>query len=220
MDRPARFAILQCTNQLCRFRLPVEKESINTTHCPKCASEFDVHEWIDGSVSPSTGNLQGELLRIEVLLDNLRSAYNVGSIIRTADGVGIEHLYLCGITPTPDHRQVSKTSLGAEKNIDWSSHNNAFDVAIDLLNRGRTLWALESMRSAESLFCVRQSNPARPVVLVVGNERSGIDPAILEISETVISIPMFGEKSSLNVVVAFGIAAYFLRFRVKNQQQL
>ncbi len=149
---------------------------------------------------------------MEAMLDNIRSAYNVGSIFRTADGAGIRHLYLCGITPTPEHPKVAKTALGAERTVSWSSLKNGLDLALDLKNKGYQLWAIEYNSRAESLFDTSLENLSTPTLLIVGNELSGIDPAIQIESDRLISLPMLGQKSSLNVIVAFGIAAYTVRF--------
>jgi tRNA G18 (ribose-2'-O)-methylase SpoU len=147
-----------------------------------------------------------------VVLDNLRSAYNVGSIVRTADGAGIDHLYLCGITPTLDHPKVAKTALGAEATVESSYHPNALTLVSDLQSRGIYLAALESRPGAVSLFDPVLRIPTSPAVLVVGNELVGVDPAIEELCDLVVALPMMGTKRSLNVVVAFGIASYWLRF--------
>jgi tRNA G18 (ribose-2'-O)-methylase SpoU len=150
---------------------------------------------------------------VEALLDNIRSIYNVGAMLRTADGAGLRHLYLCGITATPGHPRMAKTALGSEDAVPWTAHPNALDAADGLLAQGYRLWALESGAQAGSLFAL-DSLPAAPLVLVVGNELAGVDAALLARCERVLSIPMHGIKGSLNAAVAFGIAAYYLRFGV------
>lgn len=149
---------------------------------------------------------------IHALLDNLRSAWNVGSIFRSADGAGLQHLYLCGTTPQPPHPGIHKTALGAEQVVNWSYAPNALWLAHQLRENGLRLWALEAGAQAQSLFATRLEFFDAPLVLIVGNERSGIDPEILPLCERTLWIPMLGVKESLNVAIAFGIAAYTLRF--------
>jgi tRNA G18 (ribose-2'-O)-methylase SpoU len=145
------------------------------------------------------------------LLDNIRSAWNVGSIFRTADGVGIQRLYLCGITPTPANSMVKKTSLGSEKNILWQHDNDGVRVAIALMEQGKRLWAMEPGSHSESLYDHLNESVEDSIVLVFGNEMVGVDPGILEHCEKMITLPMYGGKRSLNVAVAFGIATFTMR---------
>lgn len=151
-------------------------------------------------------------LGIEVILDNIRSAYNVGSIFRTADGVNARHIHLCGITPSPEHKQVQKTALGAQWVIPWTMHWNALDAARQCMQQGMRLWALECSRESQSIFDVDKYVGEDPIALVVGNEIGGVDPSILKLSEKIFHIPMLGNKNSLNVATAFGIAIYHIRF--------
>jgi 23S rRNA (guanosine2251-2'-O)-methyltransferase len=149
---------------------------------------------------------------VEALLDNIRSTYNVGSMIRTADGAGVRRLHLCGITPTPDHPKVSKTALGAEYAVPWVQHWDAVEAAAGCKQQGMHLWALEGGPGTDSLFEMLPNLPGTPILLLVGNEISGVDPGLLELCERRVAIPMQGVKESLNVAIAFGIAVYFLRF--------
>jgi tRNA G18 (ribose-2'-O)-methylase SpoU len=146
------------------------------------------------------------------LLDNVRSVRNVGSIFRTADGAGIEHLHLGGITPTPDHPKLEKTALGAELRVPWSHAHDAAAHAASLRESGHRLWALEGGPEANSVFEPHDAHDSTPIVLVLGHEVSGVDPRILRLCERTLFIPMLGIKDSLNVSVAFGVAAYALRF--------
>ncbi len=150
-----------------------------------------------------------------VILDNIRSAQNVGSIFRTADGAGVRHLYLCGITPTPvDNPPLGKTSLGSEGFVPWSSHLNAEDLARQRKEEGYLLFALERTPNAVPIFQYRigDDKRRRPMALILGNERAGVDPGLLTLCNEVLSLPMAGQKASLNVAVAFGVAAYWLMF--------
>jgi tRNA G18 (ribose-2'-O)-methylase SpoU len=148
---------------------------------------------------------------VEALLDNIRSVFNVGAMFRTADGAGLRHLHLCGITATPHHPRLVKTALGAEQVLPWTRYLNALDAAQHLRGQGATLWALESGLQSQDLFSARPSSEEGLLVLIVGNERAGIDPQLLALCHRVYHIPMSGVKASLNVAIAFGVAAYFLR---------
>lgn len=150
--------------------------------------------------------------KIEVLLDNMRSIYNVGSIFRTSDGAGISHIHLCGITPTPDNPRLRKTALGADGAISWNHCLNGCTAAERLASQGKRLWAIEGGAMARPIHQDKLEVDERPIVIVIGNEICGIDPGILGKCEKVLSIPMQGMKTSLNAAVAFGIAAYTIRF--------
>jgi tRNA G18 (ribose-2'-O)-methylase SpoU len=123
----------------------------------------------------------------------------------------MRHLYLCGYTATPEHPKVGKTALGAEQALTWSHHPNGVDLAQTLRAEGKRLVALEGGARAEPIFHLKAWD-ATPVVLVVGNEISGVDPDILDLCDQVVSIPMWGVKESLNAAVAFGIAVYALQY--------
>lgn len=143
-----------------------------------------------------------------VLLDNIRSAWNVGSILRSADGFGFAHAYLCGITPTPDHEAVTKTSLGAEDSVTWSYHKDAVKLVRGLKKETWRVWALEEAERALPIRFAVPSKTSRPIVLVLGSEVTGVDPGLLEQCDEIFYIPMRGEKESFNVAMAFSIAAY------------
>jgi 23S rRNA (guanosine2251-2'-O)-methyltransferase len=146
------------------------------------------------------------------LLDNIRSALNVGSILRSADGFGYRHVHLCGITPTPENETVTKTSLGAEDSVPWSYHKDAVKLVRGLRKEGWLIVGLEEEERAISIqdegAWKRKEDLGRNVVLMVGNEVTGIDPELLDLCDHILCIPMLGEKKSFNVAVAFGIAAY------------
>ncbi|MBI9045831.1 MAG: TrmH family RNA methyltransferase [Anaerolineaceae bacterium] len=152
---------------------------------------------------------------IEVLLDNIRSIYNVGAIFRTCDGIGINHIHICGITPTPDHPKIAKTSLGAETATTWTQHWNALELVEHKKKSGHQIWALEIAPGAESLLKIEPLEEGLPILLIIGNENTGIDHQILDFADKIISIPMVGIKESLNVSIAFGIAAFFLQHNTR-----
>jgi tRNA G18 (ribose-2'-O)-methylase SpoU len=154
---------------------------------------------------------------VEALLDNVRSIHNVGSMFRTADGVGLAHLHLCGMTATPAHAKLSKAALGAQEKVPWSYSANGLDTAVSLKEQGCRLWAIEASENAQPFFAAEREPPNSRVIVVVGNEIAGVDPGILEISDRVFSLPMYGFKRSLNVAVAFGIVMYHLRYALQLQ---
>lgn len=143
-----------------------------------------------------------------VLLDNIRSAGNVGSILRSAEGFGFMRAYLCGITPTPENNAVQKTSLGAEDSVPWSYHKDAVKLVKGLKKEGWKIIGLEEHEMASSIRAMKK--PKTNTVVIVGNEITGVDPALLSLCERVFFIPMRGEKKSFNAAVAFGIAAHAL----------
>jgi len=206
-----RYQIQQCERRDCHFRFPVAGEYPQGGVCPRCgdrarlvSAPYTAHEVEIGKVVPSGPE-------IEALLDNIRSVFNVGNMLRTADGAGIRHMHLCGITPAPNNPKLAKTALGAEREVDWTYHGDGLAAAISLRQKGLRLWALEGGPRAESLFETRGDLTGPPIVLVVGSEVSGVDPGILEQCERVMCLPMQGVKTTLNVAVAFGIAVYSLR---------
>ncbi|HEY4523313.1 MAG TPA: RNA methyltransferase [Candidatus Paceibacterota bacterium] len=144
---------------------------------------------------------------ILVVLDNIRSRENVGSIFRTADAAGASKIYLCGITPTPPHEKISKTALGAEKWIPWEYCKQTWRLMAKLKGEGTNIVALEQTKESKNVFKFR---PKFPLVLILGNEVRGLSPQILKYCDKKIYIPMRGRKESLNIAVAFGIAVYQL----------
>ncbi len=205
----------------CQLRFPVAEHSALGDRCPVCGAAteaidepYPTHGAPAASVAPTR-------LRVSALLDNIRSLRNVGSMFRTADGAGVEHLYLGGITPTPEHPKLGKTSLGAERSVSWSRHPDACALAAELRQQGRSLWALEGGPRSVSLFepVVREAADelrvaGRTLIVVLGHEVSGVDPRIVDQCERVVHLPMMGWKDSLNVSVTLGIVAYWLRFSV------
>lgn len=146
-----------------------------------------------------------------VLVEDVRSLWNVGSIFRTADGAGFEHVFLTGITGSPPRKEIEKVSLGAEQVISWDYERNPMVVLNRLQALGVQIVGLEKNRSSVLLADVIGSNQLkRPLCLVVGNEVSGLSPQVLSACELICHLPMRGMKESLNVAVAFGVAAYMI----------
>jgi tRNA G18 (ribose-2'-O)-methylase SpoU len=144
---------------------------------------------------------------IHVICENIRSLYNVGSIFRTADALGVKKIWLCGITGTPEQKGLSKVSLGAENSVAWEHSKSAWRVAEKLRKEGFQIVALELTKGS---IDVNMFKPKQKVALIVGNEVDGVSQALLKRSDVIVHIPMKGIKESLNVSVAFGIAAYEL----------
>jgi tRNA G18 (ribose-2'-O)-methylase SpoU len=148
-----------------------------------------------------------ELPRFPIIgvLDHIRSAHNVGSIFRTADGARLEELILCGYTPTPPHKHLAKTALRAVESVPWR-HCETVEEAIELLKkRGVQVLGLEYTASSSLLY---DFEPQFPIALVAGNEAEGLSSEVLSLCDGTVHLPMHGLKTSLNVSVAFGVAAY------------
>lgn len=145
-----------------------------------------------------------------VVLDNIRSALNVGSILRTCDAFSVSDVYLGGITPGIENRKVLKTSLGAEKNIDFKTFSDTKEAVLLLKKTGFRVYALEIYENAKDLDDFKHGTGNDHAALVIGNEVSGISSDILALCDEIFQIPMKGIKESLNVAVAFGIAMYVM----------
>jgi 23S rRNA (guanosine2251-2'-O)-methyltransferase len=146
--------------------------------------------------------------KVYVVVDNIRSSENVGSVFRTADALSVDKVFLCGISPTPEHEKVAKTALGAEKTVAWEYHKQAWRLLEKLKKQGIFIVAVEQTPKSISL---ENFKPKFPLALVIGHEVKGVSPSALELADAIIEIPMHGTKESLNVAVAFGIAGYKIR---------
>ena len=143
---------------------------------------------------------------IIVILDNVRSAYNVGAIFRTCDAAGIIKLYLCGITPYPPHNKIPKTALGATESVSWKKCSTTEEAIEEFKKeeKGRVL-AVEKVQGSVNFW---EFNYTFPLALIFGHEVTGISKTALKLADGIIEIPMFGEKESLNVETACGIVVY------------
>ena len=147
---------------------------------------------------------------IIVVLDNIRSLYNVGSIFRTSDGARIEKLYLCGFTSHPPRKEIEKTALGATRTVPWEYRKNPVELIEEIKSKNITVCVLEQTKDSIPYSWI--SPQQFPLCLVVGNELVGVSKQIVERADTAVEIPMFGTKQSLNVAVAFGITVFeFIR---------
>lgn len=141
-----------------------------------------------------------------VICDNIRSLYNVGSIFRTSDALGIKKIYLGGITGTPLQSGLTKVSLGAENSVKWEHKKNIIQIINILHRKGVRIVALELVKNKS--LDLKKFKPKFPLALIVGNEVEGVSKNLLKKADDIIHIPMKGQKESLNVSVAFGIAIY------------
>jgi 23S rRNA (guanosine2251-2'-O)-methyltransferase len=164
-------------------------------------------ECVRGPIPSLAAGYEGLHLPAAVLLDNVRSMYNVGAFFRAADGVGLEELCLCGITAHPPKRAISKTALGAEEVVAWEHDWDTVRMAEGLRCRGFEIAAIETSLQSVDLF---EWQPKFPVCVAFGNEVEGLRPELLEIADTHVRIPMLGQKTSLNVATAAGVVLYEL----------
>ncbi len=204
------FEIRVC--QSCGLRYPLTEGHPFGIRCPHCLGETRVvlkKETSEEVISKKEEARAGKVV-VAVLLDNIRSAWNVGSILRSADGFGFSHAYLCGITPTPEVNAVRKTALGAEDFVTWSHHKDAAKLVKGLKLEGWKVGALEEDQRAISISQFTNSQSPHPFVLVLGSEVTGVDPELLDLADQIYYIPMHGQKRSFNVANAFSIAAYAL----------
>lgn len=148
-------------------------------------------------------------LPLYVVLDSIRSSYNVGSIFRTSDGAMIEKLYLCGYTPHPPKKEVLKTALGSQDSVSWEYVKDAKEVITTLKQKGIKICALELTDKSKKYYELTKNN--FPLCLIVGNEITGVSQDLLDLCDCSIEIPQYGIKQSLNVAVAYGITVFDLR---------
>ena len=144
---------------------------------------------------------------VSILLDNVRSLYNVGAFFRTADAAACEKLYLCGITGKPPKPGISKTALGADETVAWEHHSNPGSLIRQLRDRRYEIAAVETSIHSVDLFDWR---PEFPVCLLFGHEVDGLGLPLLDLCDTHVRIPMLGRKHSLNVATAGGVVLYEL----------
>jgi len=146
---------------------------------------------------------------LHLLLDDIRSLNNIGSIFRTADAFRLVHIHLCGITAQPPHRDIQKTALGATESVDWSHHKSILDCIVDLKADGSRIFALEQTTESVDLRSF-QCKATDSLALIVGNEVKGVSEDALAMCEGSLEIRQFGTKHSLNVAVSTGMAVYHL----------
>lgn len=149
---------------------------------------------------------------VRIILDNLRSAHNIGSVFRTADAFLTDKIYLCGITACPPNREISKTALGATESVAWQYCENTLQAIEDCKAAGYQIVVIE--QTTESVI-LDDFNPEGPVALVFGNEVNGVSEAVLPACDAAVEIPQFGTKHSFNVSVCAGIILYAIQVKMK-----
>ena len=153
-------------------------------------------------------------LPLVVILDNVRSLHNIGSVFRTSDAFRVECIYLCGITATPPHPEMHKTALGAEFTVDWKYVNNAVEAVDNLRQEGYIVFSVEQAENSIMLEDMRLEQGKRYAV-VLGNEVKGVQQEVIDHSDGCIEIPQYGTKHSLNVSVTAGIVIWDLFKQLK-----
>ncbi len=149
----------------------------------------------------------GQKLPVAVVLDNVRSMHNVGSIFRTSDGFAVEQICLCGITGQPPHREIEKTALGATQSIEWSYYADVLTAVEKLRAEGYQIIAIEQAENSTMLDAFNP-DPAQKYALIFGNEVNGVTDEVMYKTDTCIEIPQFGTKHSFNIVVSAGIVLW------------
>ena len=183
--------------------VPVEREVAQVK-----ITDIDI---LDSDLTDTDATPAHPPMSLTVVLDSIRSAFNVGGIFRSAECFGIQDVVLCGYTPWPDQPQVAKAALGTEQRVPWRYEEDILTALANLKAAGITCYALETVAEAPT---VADTDWTFPAALILGNERFGLNPEVVTACDAIVRIPLFGRKNSLNVVSAFTIAAYEIR---KNQ---
>lgn len=157
---------------------------------------------------------QAEKIPVIVVLENIRSAYNVGSVFRTSDAFLVESIYIIGYSARPPHKEIKKTALGAEETVDWKYFKTTAEAIADLRERGYNIHAAEQAEGSYKLNAV-SIDPAEKIAVVFGNEVTGVEQTTIALCDGCIEIPQLGMKHSLNIATAAGVVLWELvRFRV------
>ena len=143
-----------------------------------------------------------------IILDNIRSLNNIGSIFRTCDAFKIEKIYLCGITATPPNRKITKTAIGATESVDWEYYENINDLVSELKNNETIIWAVEQTENSKTLSEMENIEWNKKHALIFGNEINGVKQDVINSCNNVIEINQYGTKHSLNVSIAAGIVIW------------
>lgn len=152
---------------------------------------------------------QAEKTPLIIVLDNIRSLNNIGSVFRTADAFLIEKIYLCGITATPPHKDIHKTALGATESVNWEYHKNTLDVIAKLQEEHVKIVAIEQAENAVPLDRFTP-NKNKKIAVIFGNEVKGVSQDVVNVADTVVEIPQLGTKHSLNISVSAGVVVWDL----------
>jgi 23S rRNA (guanosine2251-2'-O)-methyltransferase len=212
------YQIRQCENPNCGLRYPLVESHPFGERCPSCLGATQIVYTRSTNTKPMQSSGGDKCPPLEAFLDNIRSLWNTGSIFRTSDGYGLSHVHLCGVTPTPATSDLSKTALGAEKTVPWTYYKNSVQAGKTLKNEGYLLWAMEQDSRSESIeeinnFAIDLPSQQR-IVLIAGNEETGVDLELLDLCDRILFLPMRGNKRSFNVAVAFGIAVHVISMNI------
>jgi len=145
-------------------------------------------------------------LPVVIILDNVRSMNNVGSVFRTADAFLLEAIYLCGVTAKPPHRDIQKTALGATETVNWKYFETTLEAVIAMKNEGYKAYAVE--QADKSIMLDKLTLNSDKIALVFGNEVTGVEQTVIDVCDACIEIPQFGTKHSLNISVSAGIVVW------------
>ena len=152
---------------------------------------------------------QAEKKNLVVILDNIRSMNNIGSVFRTSDAFLIEKIYLCGITATPPHNEIQKTALGATESVDWEYVENTLDVITKLKNDGYSVYAIEQAENSLKLDEFKVDAESK-IAVIFGHEVRGVQQEVVNACDNCIEIPQHGTKHSLNISVCAGVVLWEL----------
>jgi len=160
---------------------------------------------------------EAEKMPLVVVMDDVRSMHNVGSVFRTADAFRLEAVYLCGITGCPPHNEIHKTALGAEDSVDWRYFKTALEAVEELKSRGVEVLSIEQAEGSTKLPSFQPERGKR-YAIVLGNEVKGVHQEVIDASDGCLEIPQYGTKHSMNVSVTAGIVIYhlFCKLRIKS----
>ncbi len=167
------------------------------------------------------GFAASDKIALSVLMEDVRSAHNVGSVFRTADCLGLDQVYLCGITAVPPHKQIHKTAIGATNSVTWTYHQDQLALARDLQSRGNLLIALEQTYESISLEEIDlRPYQAKGIVLVLGNEVDGVSQDLVDMCDLAVEIAQYGTKHSFNVSVAAGISLHHISTQLRHKDEI
>ena len=154
---------------------------------------------------------------LTVILDNIRSLHNIGSIFRTCDAFLIEKIYLCGITAKPPHKEIYKTALGATQSVNWDYRENCLTLVKDLKTKGKKVWAIEQAENATFLNDFYPENKPNGYAVIFGNEVKGVQQCVVNACDGCIEIPQLGTKHSLNIAVSTGVVLWDLFCKISRK---
>ena len=152
-----------------------------------------------------------EKLPLIVVLDNVRSLYNVGSVFRTADAFRVEAVWLCGVTGCPPNAEIHKTALGGEDSVDWRYFKDTQEAVRELHDKGYFVWSVEQVEGSTKLDKLAESplfKRGAPAAVILGNEVKGVQQSVVDMSDGCLEIPQYGTKHSLNVSITAGIVIW------------